>query len=395
MQPDARVVTPAELRIGLSAEFERAIDQSDLLTFAQISGDYNPLHVDAEYAAASRMGGCIVHGAFQVALASAMIGMYLPGRDVLLGGVTARFIQPLYVPCRVRVKGQITSWNAETRAGTLRVLVIDSVTDLAHTEISMPFTLRDERRSTVIAERPVEASETAGRKWVLITGASGGIGSALVEDLARDYGVVAMVFQHDLPDDLLASPHVRVVRADIEDPAWEQEIRLPSTGSLYGVVHAAWPGVPSGSLLTTEEDVIQRQLRYGTVHLARLSRFLFQRVQDGGGRVIAMGSVVGTRRPNLSMGVYSLGKAALEHSVRLLAPELGRRSVTINALCPSFVAAGINKATDDRRQRLELAQIPMGRLCSVGDIVSTVRFLLSPEASFISGQVIGLAGGQL
>lgn len=65
------------------------------------SGDANPLHVDSEYACQSNFAGRVVHGAFQVALASALIGMRLPGRNVLLGSANAKFPAPLYYPCRV------------------------------------------------------------------------------------------------------------------------------------------------------------------------------------------------------------------------------------------------------------------------------------------------------
>jgi 3-oxoacyl-[acyl-carrier protein] reductase len=95
------------------------------------------------------------------------------------------------------------------------------------------------------------------------------------------------------------------------------------------------------------------------------------------------------------MASYSLGKASLEHTIKLLAPELAQKDVTINVLCPSFIPTGINKHADERRCKIEASRIPMGRLCAPSDIIGAVRYFLSRESSFVSGQVLEISGGQL
>src|SRR5690348_1457732 len=111
MFPEPTTWQPDELRPGLRAEFERDVTEADVLDFARNSGDCNPLHVDPGYAASSNFGGRIAHGAFQVGLASALLGMRLPGRRVLLGSVNARFPAPLFFPCRVAVQGEVSAWD--------------------------------------------------------------------------------------------------------------------------------------------------------------------------------------------------------------------------------------------------------------------------------------------
>jgi NAD(P)-dependent dehydrogenase (short-subunit alcohol dehydrogenase family) len=97
----------------------------------------------------------------------------------------------------------------------------------------------------------------------------------------------------------------------------------------------------------------------------------------------------------LGLGAYSLAKSALEDTLRLLAPEVARKKISINAVCPTFVPAGMNVQADDLQIKREAALIPMGRICGTEDIVGAVRYLLSPAASFISGQSIVLSGAQL
>ena len=395
-----KVIAADDLRVGLTAEYEREIEESDVLGFAANSGDFNPLHVDSDFAQQTRYSQRIVHGAFQIGLASALIGMHLPGRDVLLGSVNARFLSPLYFPCRVRVSGEITAWNAVSRAGSLRVTVSDLASLAPTSEITAAFTLHagkpEQPAATTQQSMPVEtafSSDRNDRKIVILTGASGGIGATLLKALAEEFSVLALVHRHPLQE---KPPHAVEVQADISAPGWEQIITQRLGGHpLYGIVHCAWAGMPKGGLLQSDPRLIEQQLAFGTSHVVRLARLLFNLVGSDGGRMVALGSVAGHYKPALGLGAYSLAKSALEDTLRLLAPEVARKKISINAVCPTFVPAGMNVQADDLQIKREAALIPMGRICEAEDIVGAVRYLLSPAASFISGQSIVLSGAQL
>ncbi|MEM9487905.1 MAG: SDR family oxidoreductase [Myxococcota bacterium] len=407
---------PGDLRTGLVEHFDRVISEADILAFANNSGDHNPLHVDAEYAAGTKLGGRIAHGAFQVGLVSTLVGMYLPGKRALLGGLSARFVAPLYFPCTVRVRGEITAWSAASATGQLKVVISDLDKGLPVSEISVSFALheaRDDRppaatgaagarklsdpddadTATAVAHPPDSATD---RPWVLVTGASGGLGQPLVRDLLADYRVIAMVHSRPVPDDLINQAGCVELRAGLDDAGWQGALTEVLAGApLYGVVHAAWPSAPRGGLLDAPAEVIERQLAFAAHHTIALARALFERVGADGGRMIALGSTVGSHRPNLAMAAYSLGKGALEDAVRLLAPELARKQITINTVCPSFVPVGINQQAGARQLKHAAARIPMARLCSPDDVSAAVRYLLSPDASFVSGQIIALTGAEL
>ncbi len=395
--PEAQTYSAHDLRAGLRVTYELEIHEEDILSFARLTGDHNPLHVDADYARTSNYQGRIAHGAFQVGLASALLGMHLPGKKVLLGTINSRFPSPLYFPARVKMLGEISAWNSQTLSGQLKVVVQEATSLTTTAEVFMGFTLHEERNaatSPVQNDRAVSGSDND--KLVLVTGASGGLGSPLVAALANEYDVLALVNRQALADDVRSLPRVSEIQANMTDPGFEEQLSSLIGGrSLYAVVHAAWPGAPRGSLLEAEDDVINSQLAFGTTVTVRLARILFKHAAADGGRFVAVGSTAGTFKPLLPLAVYSLGKASLEHAVRLLAPELARRKVTINAVCPAFLPVGINKQATDRQVMAESATVPLGRLGNVGDVVGTIRYLLSAEAAFVSGQVLRLTGGQL
>lgn len=403
MTAESKVIAAGDLRVGLTAEYEREIMERDVLGFAASSGDFNPLHVDCAFAEHSRYAQRIVHGAFQVGLASALIGMHLPGRDVLLGSVNARFLSPLYFPCRVRVSGEITAWNAASLAGSLRVTVSELLSQAPASEITMAFTLQTAKaESSAAARKPSRSAEAAvshsvdwtdDRKIVLLTGASGGIGADLLPALTEKFSVMALTHRHPLQE---RPQHVAEVQADIGASGWE-EIVSQGLGSnqLYAVVHCAWGGMPKGGLLNSDPRLIEQQLAFATSHVVRLARLLFNLAGPDGGRFVALGSIAGRSKPALGLGAYSLGKSALEDTVRLLAPELARKKISINAVCPTFVATGMNAEADDIRIKRETALVPMGRVCTIADIAGAIRYLLSSDAAFVSGQSIVLSGAQL
>lgn len=96
------------LNVGDSAELSRTITDEDVRAFAELTGDTNPVHLDEEYAAATRFGRRIAHGMLGASLISAVLANELPGRGTVYLSQTLRFTSPVYigdtVTARVSVK---------------------------------------------------------------------------------------------------------------------------------------------------------------------------------------------------------------------------------------------------------------------------------------------------
>jgi 3-oxoacyl-[acyl-carrier protein] reductase len=368
--------------------FERRLEAADVDAFAALTGDYNPLHTDEGYAAGTNYGRRIVHGALQVGLASTMVGMYLPGRSVVVGAMRSRFPAPLFVPSTVTVEGEITAWLAQARSGTVRVRVREQGEGRLTAEIDVGFSLHEQRTAEIGELAP--AATGGGEQLVVVTGAGSSLGPELVKRLAGCYALLGIVRSR-----AKAVEGMEVVECDLSSEGWEEAIDRALNGrAVYGVVHAAWPGAPEGGLLTLEDEVIGRQVEFGALTTIRLARWLARHCSEGG-RMVAVGSTAATVAPVVRLAAYSLGKAAMEHAVRLLAPELAVKGITINAVLPSFMAQGINRAKTRPAVLSETAKVPLGRLCTSEDIAAAVQFLLGEGGRFISGQLLPLTGGRL
>ncbi len=99
----------AELRIGDTATLTRSFTREDLQTFALVSGDVNPAHVDAEYAASDEFHAVVAHGMWSAALISSVLGTQLPGPGTVYAGQDLRFLRPVFVGDTVRVTVTVTA----------------------------------------------------------------------------------------------------------------------------------------------------------------------------------------------------------------------------------------------------------------------------------------------
>ena len=179
-------------------------------------------------------------------------------------------------------------------------------------------------------------------------------------------------------------------------PGWVSRVEEALRGRrVYGIIQAAWPGMPQGGLLSVPREAIEQQISFAVFHTIELARILAGSSDGDEARFVILSSVAGTQKPSLSTAAYSLAKSTLDQTVRLLAPELALKKITINSISPSFLPLGMNMQTTDRQRLMAKAAVPLGRLCETSDVLGAVRYLFSKEASFITGQSIVLSGGQL
>jgi len=248
---------------------------------------------------------------------------------------------------------------------------------------------------------------SAGRV-ALVTGGARGIGAATAERLAEDGAAIAIC---DLDGAGAEATAARIARecgvpalglagnvgvaAEVERVVAETATRL---GSLDILINNA--GITRDNLIhkMTEEDWDAVSL----VHLkgAFLCARAAQRemVKRNWGRIVNLSSA--SALGNRGQTNYSTAKAGLQGMVRTLAIELGRFGITANAVAPGFIDSDMTRAVAIRLGRdpeeymaEAVKRIPAGRVGVPRDVANVIAFLASEDASFVSGQVIYVAGG--
>ncbi|CAM4251710.1 elongation factor P 5-aminopentanone reductase [Saccharibacillus endophyticus] len=238
---------------------------------------------------------------------------------------------------------------------------------------------------------------------VLVTGASGGIGSAIAERFALDGCRIALHYSTSeeavrwVADRCisLGADQVRTVRADISKRAEVLRMRneLKAAGFVPNVlVNNA--GVAHYGMLqdvTDEEwDHVMNVNLKGTFLCSQI--FMEDMVSSKYGRIINMSSVWGLSGASCEV-IYSAAKGGINAFTKALAKELALSGVSVNAVAPGAVRTAMldTLSTDELNALAE--EIPVGRLAEPGDIAETVRFLALPECGYMTGQILSPNGG--
>ncbi len=240
-------------------------------------------------------------------------------------------------------------------------------------------------------------------KFVVITGGSRGLGLGLVRDLlAEGYRVATCSrTKSDQLDELLrdAAPArlfwnwCEVGREEHETAFMECALKWGGEDALYGLVNNS--AIAGEGVLATFPNVdSERIININLMSALRMSR-LALRVMLGagkGGRLINISSIVGMRGYT-GLAAYSASKAGLDGLTRSLAREVGRRNITVNSVAPGYFESALSSGLGPAQKVQIVGRTPLGRLAKIEDITPVVRFLLSNEAGFITGQTIVVDGG--
>lgn len=225
---------------------------------------------------------------------------------------------------------------------------------------------------------------------VLVTGGNRGIGLAIARAFADAGDKVAITYRSGEPPEGFFA-----VQCDITD-AEQVEQAYKGIEEHQGAVEVlvANAGVTRDQLLLrmSEEDftsVIDTNLT-GTFRVVKAAVRKMLRARKG--RIVLISSVVGLKG-SAGQSNYAASKAGLVGFARSLAHELGSRNITVNVVAPGFVDTDMTRVLSDEQRAAIIGAVPLGRYAQPEEIASSVRFLASDEAAYITGAVIPVDGG--
>lgn len=241
-------------------------------------------------------------------------------------------------------------------------------------------------------------------KTALVTGASRGIGRAIALRLAAEGASVAINYAGNTAKAEetkaaieAAGGKVALFQADVSDSAQVEQMVAAVTeafGTIDILVNNA--GITRDGLLMRmkEEDfdaVLDTNLK-GIFHVTKAVSKLMMKKRAG--RIVNMASVVGIMG-NAGQTNYAAAKAGVIGFTKSAAREFAARGITVNAVAPGFIATDMTAAMPEKAKEATLAAIPLRRMGEPEDVANAVAFLVSDQASYITGQVVKVDGGMV
>ena len=241
----------------------------------------------------------------------------------------------------------------------------------------------------------------------LVTGASGGIGSAIAKVLASQGARLAIsgsnagklrAFREELdehtPQHLQEVDHVAIT-CDLGDPEAVEKLipaAVDTLGKLDILVNNA--GITRDNLaMRMKDEEWDAVIRVNLEAAFRLMRAACRPMMKAKfGRIITITSVVG-QTGNPGQVNYAAAKGGLTAMTKALAQELASRNITVNCVAPGFIRTAMTEQLPDAQKQALNARIPMGRMGEGDDIGAAVAYLASREAGYVTGQTLHVNGG--
>ena len=242
------------------------------------------------------------------------------------------------------------------------------------------------------------------KQVALVTGGTGGIGSAISQQLSKDFQVIACYFKNGNHEEAQkwqaeqkqAGYDIDILYGDIAqfgDCEKLVSLVIERYGKIDALVNNA--GITADSTLKKMSEEQWHQVIDANLNsIFNMTRTVIPHmIEHGSGRVVSISSING-RKGQLGQCNYAAAKAALYGFTKSLAQEVARYQITVNTISPGYIETPMLAKMDSEVLDKITKSIPLGRLGRPEEVAQAVEYFLSKEASFITGANLDINGGQ-
>jgi 3-oxoacyl-[acyl-carrier protein] reductase len=235
-------------------------------------------------------------------------------------------------------------------------------------------------------------------KNIIVTGASGGIGNAIIKRLNEaGVNILASGTRIEKLEELKNNfKKIKILKFDISQSDKIEKFIENATselgGSLDGIVNNA--GITQDNLaIRMSLDEWQKVININLTSTFLMSKFAIKKMlKNKSGKIVNITSVVG-HTGNLGQANYTASKAGIVAMSKSLAIEYAKKNININCISPGFIETAMTDKIDDKYKEVIISKIPSARLGKPDDIANAVLFLSSDQSSYINGETIHVNGG--
>jgi 3-oxoacyl-[acyl-carrier protein] reductase len=235
-------------------------------------------------------------------------------------------------------------------------------------------------------------------KNIIVTGASGGIGNAIIKKLNEaGANILASGTKFEKLEELKKNfEGIKILKFDISQSDKIEEFIENATGelggSLDGLINNA--GITQDNLaIRMTLDEWQKVINVNLTSTFLMSKFAIKKMlKNKSGKIVNITSVVG-HTGNLGQANYTASKAGIVAMSKSLATEYAKKNININCISPGFIKTAMTDKIDDKFKEVIISKIPSARLGEPDDIANAVFFLSSDLSNYINGETLHVNGG--
>ena len=236
------------------------------------------------------------------------------------------------------------------------------------------------------------------KKNIIVTGASGGIGNAIIKKLSEaGANILASGTRIEKLEELKKNfENIKILKFDISQSDKIEEFIENATnelgGSLDGIVNNA--GITQDNLaIRMNLDEWQKVININLTSTFLMSKFAIKKMlKNKSGKIVNITSVVG-HTGNLGQANYTASKAGIVAMSKSLAIEYAKKNININCISPGFIKTAMTDKIDEKFKEVIISKIPSARLGEPDDIANAVLFLSSDQSDYINGETLHVNGG--